>query len=376
MRRWFGALQIGALVTVLSTGIAHASLNGFEPARVDLSAQLFARLFGESTDRIASFSAVGGDSLAETPLRDLAFRVDISPESVIASNPLVRLPVLSASLFRTPGFAAPIVNLSDAAFAPQPIKASIAVLGEQLRVPTVEYYQSSAPIPTDAPATHRFDLSGLQQSASQPMDYAPTSFNANTPLSQHDAGLQVPVHVGNVHFSPHAEAGLSQDSQASSNDRSLGAGATIDVRAGRRNLGVDLSSQLEHVMLNAPQYSTPNGNTAPTMGLTGGNLPVFVPAYADVSAHMLSTGVTVPVSRSLTANLQYDTQHLMGAYGLPGVTNLDASNTIFGAQLTFQLPRGTSAISLSARQYHFQDNLVPSNAVTQTNTNLNFIVKF
>jgi hypothetical protein len=148
------------------------------------------------------------------------------------------------------------------------------------------------------------------------------------------------------------------------------------VRAGRRNLGVDLSSQLEHVTLNAPQFSASNGNAAPTVGLAGDNLPVFVPAYADVSAHTLSTGLTVPVSRSLTANLQYDTQHLMGAYGVPGASNLDANNTIYGAQLTFQLPRSASAISFSAHQYHFQDNLVPSNAVTQTNANLNFIVKF
>ena len=103
---------------------------------------------------------------------------------------------------------------------------------------------------------------------------------------------------------------------------------------------------------------------------------MFVPAYADVSAHTLSTGVTVPVTRSLTANLQFDTQHLLGTYGQPGMSNLDANNTIYGAQLTYKIPRWSSAISFSASQYHFQDNLVPSNALTQTNANVNFTIKF
>jgi len=376
MRRWLGALQIGALVSVLWTGVASASLGTFSPPPIDLSVQLFARLFGESTDRLASFSAVRGDALAETPLRDLALRVEEVPQATIAANVQVQLPTLSANLFQTPTFTAPVVNLSDAAFAPPPVKTSISDLGAQFTVPASEYYESSEPMPTDAPATRRFDLTDVEIRSAQTENYAPTSFNASAPVASHGASVQLPVSVGNVHFSPHAEAGFAQDPNSTFNDRTVGAGATFDVRAGHRSLGVDLSSQLEHVTLNAPQFAAPNGNAAPTVGLAGGNLPVFVPAYADISAHTLSTGVTVPVSRSLTANLQYDTQHLMGAYGVPGATNLDANNTIYGAQLTFQLPRSASAISFSAHQYHFQDNLVPSNAVTQTNANLNFIVKF
>ena len=66
---------------------------------------------------------------------------------------------------------------------------------------------------------------------------------------------------------------------------------------------------------------------------------------------------------------------MLGGYA-PGVTGLDANNTIYGAQLTYNLPKSASAISFSASQYHFQDNLVPANALTQTSANVNFTIKF
>ncbi|HTU69082.1 MAG TPA: hypothetical protein VMF11_02080 [Candidatus Baltobacteraceae bacterium] len=350
MRRWLCTLQIGVLIAVLWPGVASASLNGFDPQPVDLSAQLFARCFGESTDRLASYDAVDGDTLAETPLRELAFRVeDIVPAAPPAAA--VQLPT-------------PAIGIADAAFAAPVQTASIPAISTQLRVPAVAYYQDVAPVPTDAPATHRFDLSGLHVDATQAFTAA--SFGAATPSTLSE-GLQIPLRVGHVQFAPHAEAGTT----------TLGAGATLDVRAGKRDLGVDLSSALTHSTLSAPEFSaTSTSGTSPLLGLTGSNLPVFVPAYADVSTHTLSTGLTVPVTRSLTANLQYDQQHLLGAYGAPGISNLDANNTIYGAQLTFNLPRSSSAISLSTRQYRYQDNIVPANALTQTNTNLNFTIKF
>ena len=362
MRRWLCALQIGVLTAVLWPGIASASLaDSFAPQPIDLSAKLFARLFGESTDSQAAFNAEAGDPLAETPLRDLAFRVD---DTAIAT---VNTPTIVVQL------PAPSASLSDASFAPPPSRAnSIAGLSAQLRVPAVEYYEEAAPVPTDAPATHRFGLSGLRIASVSSPAFAPT-LEASAP-GETSAGVKMPVRLGKLRFSPHAEAALTQNVQPDFNTGALGAGATINVRAGARNLGVDLSSQLEHATLSAPQFST--SGTSTTLNLAGDNLPVFVPAYADVSAHTLSTGVTVPVTRSLTANVQFDTQHLLGTYSQPGASGLDANNTIYGAQLTYNIPRSTSAISFSASQYHFQDNLMPSNALTQTNANVNFTIKF
>lgn len=356
MRRWLCTLQIGVLTAVLWPGVAFASLAvSFSPQPIDLSTQLFARLFGESSDR----------SAAETPLRDLAFQVNAvatATATVSAPTTLLQLPTPSTTL-SNPSFVPPSPSRD----------ASMAVLSEPLRVPAVEYYEGAAPDPTNAPATHRFDLSGLQVVPLPSAAFAPASFAAGPSAATQGASVNIPVRLGKLRFSPHAEAAQAQNLQTNFSTGSLGAGATLDVRAGSRNLGVDLSSQLQHATLSAPQFSTTG---APAVGLAADNLPLFVPAYADVSAHTISTGVTVPVTRSLTANLQFDTQHLLGTYGQPGISNLDASNTVYGAQLTYNLPRTTSAISFSASQNHFQDNLVPMNALTQTNANVNFTIKF
>jgi len=362
MRRWLCAMQIAVLTLALWPAVASASFtNAFAPPTVDFSATLFARLFGESTDRQASFNAVAGDPLAETPLRELAFHVNPIVPTMVVQTVASQLPLRS-------------VNLSDPSFAPPPqSRASLADLSTQLRVPAVEYYESAEPMPTDAPATHRFDLDGLHVSAAQVSDFAPSTGQAVVSGLAQGASVSIPLHLGKVSFSPHAEAAQTQNLQTNFATNALGAGATLNVRAGSRSLGVDLSSALEHATLTAPQFSA--AGAAPALGLAGGNLPVFVPAYADVSSHTLSAGLTVPVTRALAANLQFNTQHLLGGYGAPGA-GLDANNTVYGAQLTYNLPRISSAISFSASQYHFQDVLVPANALTQTNANVNFTIKF
>jgi hypothetical protein len=359
MRRWLSAMQIGALVAVLCSGVARAStlpLDGaFVPQSFDFSAQVFASLFGESSDQQAAF-----DSSFDAPLRGLAFHAKTEVPSAPVQHVAAALP-------------APTITISDPSYtSPLPVKrVSVAQLGTPLQAPAVEYYESALPAPTDAPATHRFDLTALQMSDTQLNDFAATAAAAGASNVQ-STGTYVPIHLGKLQFSPHAEAGQSDALQPNATNGALGAGATLNVRAGQRNVGLDLSSAVEHATLSSPQYSATDAS-APS--LTGAQLPVFVPAYADVSAQTISTGVTVPVSRKLTASLQYDTQHLLGAYGVPGALNLDANNTIYGAQLTYNL-KNWSAISLSTRQYRFQDNLLPSNALTQINTNLNFTIKF
>jgi hypothetical protein len=356
MRRWLCALQIGALVSVLCSGVAAASMtpNGaFAPQSYDLSAQLFARCFGESSAQPAIFDA---------PLRGVAFTVKaIAPSTATTQHVAATLP-------------APTVTVSDPSFAPEPLAAkqvSLAQLSSQTQAPEIAYYQSALPSPTDPPATHRFDLSTLQMSQAQLSSFAAATL-ASSASNVQTTGTYVPIRLGKLQFSPHAEAGQSDALQSNTTNGAVGAGATLNVRAGARSVGLDLSSALEHMTLTSPQFSAANA-AAPS--LSGAQLPVFVPAYADVSAQTISTGVTVPVTRKLSASLQYDMQHLLGAYGMPGVSNLDANNTIYGAQLTYNL-KGWSAISLSTHQYHFQDNLLPSNALTQINTNLNFTIKF
>jgi hypothetical protein len=360
MRRWLCAMQIGALVAVLCSGVADASITAsldgsFAPQPFDFSAQLFARIFGESSDQQVAFNAP-----YDTSLRGLAFRTKSATPVAPAQRVAASLPEAS-------------ITISDPSYTPPlPLKQiSVAELSSQPRVSGIAYYEGALPVPTDAPATHRFDLAALQMSPAQLSGFAAANLSEGASNVQ-TTGEYVPIRLGKLQFAPHAEAGQSNALQSNSTNAAVGAGATLNVRAGGRNVGVDLSSALEHATLSAPQFSA---TSAGAPSLSAAQLPVFVPAYADVSAQTISTGVTVPVSRKLTASLQYDTQHLLGAYGVPGVSNLDANNTIYGAQLTYNL-KGWSAISFSTRQYHFQNNLLPSNALTQINTNLNFTIKF
>jgi hypothetical protein len=348
MRRWMSALLVGVLVAVLWPRVASASTL-FAPQSIDLSAQLFARCFGEPTDDAqATFTA----SLTDIALRFTPTVLHVVNVASTASK--LELPLPSRH-----------ISLADPSYSPPQLAGeSLSQVAAQFSVPAVGYYESALPLPTDAPATHHFDIADFESGAAQ--------IDAGT----NDASVKVPLRVGHVQFAPHAEAQAASAPQTTLGDTTLGAGTTFDIRAGKRSLGLDLTSQLEHVTLNAPEFSATGSSSQLATGLTGDNLPVFVPAYADVSAKTLSTGVSVPVTRALTASVQYDTQHLLGTYSSSGSLGLDANNTIYGAQLTFQLPKSTSAISLGMRQYRYQDNIVPSNALTTTNTNVNFTIKF
>jgi len=110
--------------------------------------------------------------------------------------------------------------------------------------------------------------------------------------------------------------------------------------------------------------------------LPGADTSLVIPNYANLSRISGGAGVAVPLVNGLTLNLNYDTARLLGSYGLPGLTNLDAIDNAYGGGLTFVLPHSSSFLSFSAYQSRYQDNILPANSGTQTRENLNFTVKF
>ncbi|HEY9085615.1 MAG TPA: hypothetical protein VIN40_06735, partial [Candidatus Tyrphobacter sp.] len=104
------------------------------------------------------------------------------------------------------------------------------------------------------------------------------------------------------------------------------------------------------------------------------NLPVYVPPYAGVSRASLGATLAVPVAPRLLLGFGYNTEHLLGGYDMP--TGLDARNDTYSGGLTFLFPRMSSALSLSAQQYRYQDNLTATNTFTQLREDLNLTVKF
>jgi hypothetical protein len=387
MRRWLFVLTWASLAMLLPS-VALASFGVPSPTLASsFGAHLFKRVFGETTDRIASYEAVLGDPSAESPLRQFAFHVDTHGRSLSrTTTTLAPLPLLGRNAFGAARFTVPVVTLSDPAFAPPVIHPDAAP--RKPSVPVVGYYQ--APTDESAPAlpySYRFDLhEGVTDDGLvtfSPILNPEAGFDAaeggpGTPaiLPSAQAALSVPIRVGNIRFQTHAEAAQVEGTQLPLADRAVGAGATFDVRAGSRDLGVNLTSGYEHLTSESAPLAASAFDSSTQIGILGDQAPIFVPAYADVSKHTLSADVALPVTHALTANLQIGQQHLLGGYGAPGLENLDADNTIYGANLTFKLPKSSSSISLSANSYHYQDNIVPSNAFNQTNANLNFTVKF
>ncbi|MBV8637356.1 MAG: hypothetical protein JO322_04675 [Candidatus Eremiobacteraeota bacterium] len=381
MRRAVSVLSIGALVGALCSAVvpafAYASLDA---PTVSLSTELFNRCFSEP------------NTSSESPLGAFAFNVP--PTIVIAAQPnvltmpgislsrlaslITTVPAPTAPGIATPAYPAPAVHLGG--------EPTITLTSPQLASPqpAIGYYQDAAPAPTVAPKSVRFDLPNGDQSRSlsfSPVLSSSSGFNAppigagsQASVPQTNADVSVPMRLGHVHLETHADAGEARSDALAFKDTAYGGGATFDARIGKQKLGVDLSGHSEHLTVNQPVFDGASLDGQSNFELTN-NLPVFVPAYADINKQTLSAGLAVPVNRRLTASVQVDAQHLVGGYGVQGLTNLDANNMIYGARLTYQL-KGTSAISLSANQFHYQDNLIPLNTFNQTSANLNFTVKF
>ena len=365
MRRFVGvaAGTVTALVLTLGLGVARASTLP-EIERPDMGWQLMLSVFGETADFRASFAAAHGDRASESPFRELALAVSrvsaktaTSGESSAFAEDRITLRDLGtqdADAF--PG--APVIDAgaSSVHFSmPSPSTDDAATLVP----PSSHYtaaYQPVAPLPAISPEPGTLAFMAPQINAS---DLSP-SLGA----------------LGAVRFQGSSDSNIASP-QSGLRDADYGAGANFDVRAGKRNVSVNLSSEYEHVARNdSGTFSVAPLNTASSWQLPGAGAPLLVPNYADMNRLSLGAGVSVPVVRGLTLNLNYDAQHLYGGYGLPGLLNLDTINNTYGGNLTFTIPRISSSLSIGAYQDRFQDGAQPLNGQTQTREDVNFTVKF
>ncbi len=366
MRRVVGVVVGTALVLALSSaiGLAAGLPQGIE--RFDLGAQLMLRLFGETSDSNASFAAAHGDRSSESPLRDLTLQihpVDAKPSLAAAGV---------AGVFAQDRLALRDLSGNDA-----------SSFGE-----AAAFSAGSSVVRFSAPSLAQGDLSPVPSSAHLTAAYQPVA--PDPPVSPAPGTLafapsEIPpsdslsstTKIGAVQFEGHAEGLSTQMPQLASGDASYGAGTNFDVRAGKRSLSVNLSSGYEHVTRNdADAFSTTPLDSAASWQLPGSGAPLAVPDYANLNRLSLGAGLSVPVVRGLTLNLNYDAQRLYGGYGLPGLMNLDAVNNSYGGKLTFNIPRISSALSIGAYQDRLQDSILPNNGYTQTREDVNFTVKF
>lgn len=363
MRRFVGVAAGTALVLALGLGIARASdLPALD--RPDMGSQLMLTLFGETSDFRASFAAAHGDRTSESPLRELALAIPTVPgkhpmggEPAGFADDRVALRDLAAQdADAFPGAPAIDGGPSSVHFSiPSPSMDDAATLVP----PSTHYtaaYQPVAPLPAISPEPGTLAFAPPQIGA---FDLTPSS------------GA-----LGSIRFQGQSESNAASP-QLGLHDAAYGAGANFDVRAGKRNVSVNLSSEYEHVGRNqSDTFSVAPLDTASSWQLPGAGAPLLVPNYADMNRLSLGAGVSVPVVRDLTLNLNYDAQHLYGGYGLPGVSNLDTVNNTYGGNLTFTIPRISSSLSIGAYQDRFLDGAQPINGQTQTREDVNFTVKF
>lgn len=401
MGRLLGIASVTALACALLSGVVAASTMVPAMTQIDVPSQLMLRIFGEDTDAGAALAAAYGDRSSESPLRNLALETKPATAVVTFVPNDALTPTFSAAI--VPGRGALDVSLgairarirsmtgAGAYASPvRPVPTDLGQAGKDAEARllatqdeasyTVGTYQPVAPLAIISPEPGSFAFGSSPNAGAAPnaparADVPAVSFAA--PGSSSSVNLAQTVHVGPEQFQGRAEGASLQSAQGSLDDASYGAGANFDVRAGARKVNVDVSSSYEHLARNdANAFSSSSLGASSGWELPGDNVPLAVPNYANMSKLALGANLALPVIKGLTLNFNYGTQRLLGGYGLPGVTNLDAINNTYTAGVTLNIPRYSSALSVTAGQQHYQDNILPANTTTTTRADVNLTVKF
>jgi hypothetical protein len=354
------------------------------------------RLFGETTDSGASLAAAYGDRTSESPLRDLALQDSTSRHQtafvrdVVAGPAFVATGPAPAASADSPFDVAQVLKDRAARAGARYIASSLAPAAASTLSPgtgapaapsatfTVGQYQPVAPVKVVAPQPGTFSFGPSARGASALPGSLVLAFgDSSAPVGASVSSVSAPatVRVGALQVRTRVRSATLSAPQSSLQDAGYDAGANFDVRAGARDVNVDLSSNYERLTRDDAAFS------APALGgsnwqLPNDNTPLVIPNYADLSKVSMAAAVAVPVIHGLTLNLNYGAERMFGGYGLPGLTNLDATDNSYGGNLTFQMPHSSSTLSISASSLRYQDNILPANTFTQTREDVNFSVKF
>lgn len=231
------------------------------------------------------------------------------------------------------------------------------------------------------------------------------SYTPYTPALQSlSENVNVPVRVGGVHFSGVVSGSEAQTTRQDAmramqlcgttdeaaacpylhdeRVQNLAAGTAFNVRAGNTQLNLQVSGSVGHLSARDGalfQYAPLDPDTQLNPGTAASPADsslLYYPGLTDVVRHGVNARVAVPVSRAVTIGLQYDRSHYQGNYGDLLMPGLDARKDTYLGNVTYQLPNSSSLLTLSARQYRYQDSAAPNFNLTQTRADLSFTVKF
>ena len=336
-----------------------------------------------------------------------------SPSALIAlEQPARHRASVGGELFYTAGENSDTL-IAAAIGQPSSVASVNLVIPERITTPTALIAVTSTPAlyaddtpllpaPTE-PAVARGDADLLPALAA-----APVRFGAYLPyvpaLQQITAGPVVPVELKSVQVTAQAVAGGMQTLHpdafhalqvcgttdqaapcpylADSRAASLNVQTNFNIRAGNDRLGLQLAGGLDRFTVGQSAVfpyvpvnpdSTPSGSVS----IFDPQAPVLsYPGLTSVSRQSVGATLAVPVTPRVTVGLQFQRQRYQGDYGSLLFPGLDANKDTYLGNLTYKLPYGSSAITLSARQYRYQDLFSPDYTLTQTRADLNFTVKF
>lgn len=113
----------------------------------------------------------------------------------------------------------------------------------------------------------------------------------------------------------------------------------------------------------------------PTTGAP--NSPVsFFPNYINDTRWTLSLRATVPITRDVSLSGYYNTQRFGGSYGTTATQNISQRKDWYNGAVTYTIPKTTSSVSFSIKQYRYQDDVLPTFNATQNRQDVNFTVRF
>ncbi len=163
-------------------------------------------------------------------------------------------------------------------------------------------------------------------------------------------------------------------------DERLGTATLLTIGPNGHRVNVNVGSNYERLSTQAVplfQYR-PTAGAAPSIGdIPGYDSARLAGTFNDVTTLGVNAGVAVPLTHGFTLGVQYGTSRYTGAVGSTDFTpNFDTSKYSYSGALTFALPRSSSAIVVSAKQFRYQDNLNVVPTTYQTRADVNFTVKF
>jgi hypothetical protein len=373
MRRVVGVTAIMALAVALCSVAARSASLVLPLASPDLRTQLMLQLFGETSDSSASYAAQYGDRASESPLRAAVLQIRPTDELAAFAPALPSVAMFVVSRVTPESGSESLSSLAQSA------AAGLWQTGGAQYAPAsvVRQDQSTTVLPANALFTASYKAVAPAPSfspGSGTVAFAPLVNPATAFTSERNGQVQ----IGHMQFEGHGQTATTDAPQNALHDNAYNAGASFDLKTGKRTLNLNLSSSYEHLARNdSASFSTSTLGSTSSWQLPGTDAPFAVPNYADVNRFSLGAGVAVPVLRGLTLNVNYAAQRYYGGYGfLPGLVNLDTINNSYGGQLTFDLPHTANTLSVSAYQNRYQDSVLPINGYTQIREDVNFTVKF